>query len=63
MGHSSQPEYGHFHHTAPYHPTSNGAAEKSVKVIKQAMRKMGTSVRLKEQLVEFLLFMEPHNMQ
>ena len=31
----------------PYHLSSNGTAERSVQVVKQAMRKMGTSTVLK----------------
>ena len=42
--------------TPPYHPcSSNGAGERSVQVVKQAMRKMGTSAVLKERLARFLL--------
>ena len=39
----------------PYHPASNGAAERSVQVIKQGMRKMGSAMALEEQLAQFLL--------
>ena len=41
--------------TPPYHPASNGAAEHSVQVVKQGMRKMGPSTPLKERLAKFLL--------
>ena len=41
--------------TPPYHPASNGAAERSVQVVKQAMRKMGPATGLKERLANFLL--------
>jgi len=41
--------------TPPNHPSSNGAAERSVQVVKQAMRKMGTSTVLKDRLAKFLL--------
>ena len=41
--------------TPPYHPSSNGAADHSVQVVKQAIRKMGTSAVLKERLARFLL--------
>ena len=34
--------------TPPYHLASNGAAERSVEVVKQAMQKMGTHLPLKE---------------
>ena len=41
--------------TPPYHPAPNGAAECSVQVIKQTMRKMGPATGLKERLANFLL--------
>ena len=36
-------------------PASNGAAECSVQVVKQGMRKMGPATALKERLAKFLL--------
>ena len=47
----------------PYHPTSNGAAEHSVQVVKQAMRKMGPAIVLKERPANFLLMYRsiPHS--
>ena len=39
----------------PYHPTSNEAAERSVQVANQAIRKMGNTLPLKVRLTEFLL--------
>ena len=41
--------------TPPYHPASNGAAERAVQMIKQGMRKMGPTMALKERLANFLL--------
>ena len=41
--------------TPPYHPASNGAAECSVPVVKQGIRKMGPATALKERLANFLL--------
>jgi len=42
--------------TPPYHPSSNGAAECSVQVVKQAIRKIGASTVLKDRLAKFYLF-------
>lgn len=48
--------------TPPYHPASNGAAERAVQVVKQAMKKMGTALSLSTRLVRFLLmyYTTPH---
>ena len=48
--------------TPPYHPASNGAAEHSVQVIKQGMRKMGSAITIEKRLAQFLLIYQstPH---
>ena len=46
----------------PYHPATNGAAERAVQVVKQAVKKMNSKLTLKWQLVRFLLIYQttPH---
>ena len=39
----------------PYHPATNGAAERAVQVIKQAVKKMDSGLSLKRRLARFLL--------
>ena len=41
--------------TSPYHPATNGAAERAVQVVKQAVKKMNSELTLKRQLARFLL--------
>ena len=47
----------------PYHPASNGAAERAVQVVKKAMRKMTYWTSLSNRLAEFLLIYRstPHS--
>ena len=39
----------------PYHPATNGAAERAVQVIKQAVKKMDSGLSLRRRLARFLL--------
>ena len=39
----------------PYHPATNGAAERAVQVIKQAVKKMDNALSLQRRLARFLL--------
>ena len=39
----------------PYHPATNGAAERAMQVVKQAVKKMSNMLSLKRRLARFLL--------
>ena len=45
---------------APYNPATNGAAERAVQVIKQAVKKMDSGLSLTRQLARFLLIIVRH---
>ena len=49
--------------TPPYHPASNGAAEQAVQSVKQATKKMGTTLPLSTRLARYLLMYRttPHS--
>ena len=41
--------------TPPYHPVINGAAERAVQMVKQAMARMAKDLPLRQRLTKFLL--------
>ena len=49
--------------TPPYHPATNGAAERAVQVVKQAIKKMEATIPLSTRLARFLLIYRttPHS--